>query len=276
MHRGRYVASFVAAVVGLIASVPLALNSLQVNVSHPAGNVRGLGGVPFVVMLAAGFACLLILSLAVFLPSGRLQRTLATVRKVFHLGLMLLASYLIVRLIAEGRVSCLLCWTAYLPPLLIALVDGEAPAPVSANSVPAKRMFLSQFGPTVLALLVLTGYVVFLRSAANTAEKGPQGTLSAEDGNAQPKEFRRWFDARPLTSATEMPGNPMIVKFHDYQCPPCKAAHFRLDESIKAHVKAGATQKTLDFPLDSECNSGVTGDLHPLACELAALARTVR
>ena len=71
----------------------------------------------------------------------------------------------------------------------------------------------------------------------------------------------------------------VVVKFNDYQCPPCRKTHEEYAPVIKRLQAAhpGAIEVVLkDFPLASECNSTVKGSLHPAACEAAAAVRLAR
>ena len=71
----------------------------------------------------------------------------------------------------------------------------------------------------------------------------------------------------------------LVVKFNDYQCPPCRATYMEY-KSIFAKYEAsqpGAVRLVLkDYPLESECNVSVTGGPHPSACEAAVAVRLAR
>ena len=71
----------------------------------------------------------------------------------------------------------------------------------------------------------------------------------------------------------------LVVKFNDYQCPPCRAAYERF-EPIVARLQAahpGEIELVVkDFPLESECNPEVRDSPHPAACEAAAAVRLAR
>jgi protein-disulfide isomerase len=69
----------------------------------------------------------------------------------------------------------------------------------------------------------------------------------------------------------------VIVKFNDYQCPPCGQT-FREYKPIMARLQQQYPGKiafiTRDFPLDPECNS--LGGAHQAACEAAVAVRLAR
>jgi protein-disulfide isomerase len=71
----------------------------------------------------------------------------------------------------------------------------------------------------------------------------------------------------------------VIVKFIDWQCPSCKAAHYaykpvldRFAESHPGQVK----QIIKDLPLSMKCNYTMPRDLHAAACEAAVAVRIAR
>ena len=70
----------------------------------------------------------------------------------------------------------------------------------------------------------------------------------------------------------------VIVKFNDYQCPPCGAT-FCEYKPVLARLQQQHPGKiafiTKDFPLEPECNSSRTAG-HPSACEAAVAVRMAR
>ena len=71
----------------------------------------------------------------------------------------------------------------------------------------------------------------------------------------------------------------VVVKFNDYQCPPCGNT-FQAYKPLKAKWDKEAPGKvkfvTKDFPLEGECNAGTPQGPHPIACEAAAGVRMAR
>jgi len=69
----------------------------------------------------------------------------------------------------------------------------------------------------------------------------------------------------------------VIVKFNDYQCPPCRQT-FMEYKPVVAKLQQQYPGKivfvTRDFPLDPECNS--LGGAHQAACEAAVAVRLAR
>ena len=71
----------------------------------------------------------------------------------------------------------------------------------------------------------------------------------------------------------------VVVKFNDYQCPPCGAT-FQAFKPLKAKWDKEAPGKvkfvTKDYPLEPECNANIPNNVHAHACEAAAAVRMAR
>lgn len=64
----------------------------------------------------------------------------------------------------------------------------------------------------------------------------------------------------------------VIQEFADFQCPACGQFAQVADQ---LHREYGGRLLIVfrNYPLDSSCNSNITGAVHPMACEIAVLAR---
>jgi protein-disulfide isomerase len=93
--------------------------------------------------------------------------------------------------------------------------------------------------------------------------------------------FERWYAAQ---ARVQLPIDPegakvLIVKFNDFQCPPCKrtAAEYIPVIARLAREHPGAIRfVTLDYPLEQECNPYMQYDLHEASCEAAVVVRLAR
>jgi protein-disulfide isomerase len=134
---------------------------------------------------------------------------------------------------------------------------------------------------------VATTLAFFPREATSLIESGATGgdanlaPRSAELTSTQQSEFERYYTAQPrlpLTVPSEG-AKVLIVKFNDYQCPPCRQTFMDYKDVLAKYeaTEPGAVRVVLrDFPLESECNASVTSDLHPAACEAAVAVRLAR
>jgi protein-disulfide isomerase len=145
---------------------------------------------------------------------------------------------------------------------------------------------LAKSPAALLITLLFVGGAAALISAfpahidpAEVVEVAPQQYPPLTD--QQRADFEKWWDVQPKV---EVPvdregAKVLVVKFNDYQCPPCRQSHMDYKAVIAKYAASHPGQVRLvlrDFPLDSECNDTVTQSIHPGACEAAAAARLAR
>jgi protein-disulfide isomerase len=116
------------------------------------------------------------------------------------------------------------------------------------------------------AALVLT---VLCATAAAQAP-APVPTLTAE----QQAQFEQWWDAQAKVNLPfESNGAKLfIVEFTDLQCPFCRQKYIELKpilEKYKARPK-DVVLLVKYWPISSLCNSNLTQNVHPAACDAAA------
>jgi protein-disulfide isomerase len=192
------------------------------------------------------------------------------------------------------KTVCPLCVATYVAVGGLFLISGGAMSfPMShlpGRAARDLRVLVSSPAAVILAILFLggaaTAVAFFPReatpiNAAPTAapEQSAAGQAAAPAASqAEQSEFERWFLQQPKVD----PGVPaegaavVIVKFNDYQCPPCKQTYDNY-KSVLAKYRAshpGAVRfVTKDFPLDPECNFNAPGGQHVAACEAAVAVR---
>ncbi|MCC7417320.1 MAG: DsbA family protein [Acidobacteria bacterium] len=149
----------------------------------------------------------------------------------------------------------------------------------SSTVGPAVRVARAAFAILAAAALAACG--------SRPATADPKGTEAAPSAAGAPAaatagqraEFARWFAAQPR-AALEVPtggAKVLILKFNDFQCPPCATTHTEIKPVIdkyRAQDPSAVRYVMVDYPLDSECNPYVAlGGPHPAACEAAAAVR---
>jgi uncharacterized membrane protein/protein-disulfide isomerase len=180
---------------------------------------------------------------------------------------------------------CPLCMTMYVSVIGIFLVSGGTSMALSA--LPSRlsrdlRSVVKSPALAVLALLFIVGSVslvaFFPRAEEQTVTTAgevytpPTETIDPD----QLAEFNKWIDAQPRVTIP-VPANGaqvLIVKFNDYQCPSCRQTYMEY-KGILAKYQNNPKVRfvTMDFPLDSECN---TAGIHGSACEAAAAVRMAK
>jgi protein-disulfide isomerase/uncharacterized membrane protein len=200
---------------------------------------------------------------------------------------------------------CLLCLTADVCIAAIFVLSGIA-TEFSMTSFPGRvGRDLKMLGakPLALAVLVLfvlgaaSGLAYFPReggagssasnltaSASTPAGPTTEPTSAAAPAQAQAaqaamespevQQIERYIDSSPRAMIpVDVAAPVIIVKFNDYQCPPCKQTyelykplHEKWDREAPGQVK----WVIKNFPLEPECNATVQRQVHQFACEAAA------
>ena len=203
---------------------------------------------------------------------------------VLYLGY---ASYVILGTI------CLLCVGTYVAVIGLFLTSGAA-AKEPMSSLPGNAVRdLSTMVRTPAALSAAVMFVVgaiaavvLFPSGTVAAEAAPREETQAAAAPAAPAanqlvEFEKWLAAQQR-EAVIVPADGavvVVVKFNDYQCPPCRQTYMEY-KPIFAKWEKQAPGKvkfmTKDFALERECNAAVSSDVHPAACEAAVAVRLAR
>jgi len=186
------------------------------------------------------------------------------------------------------KAVCLLCLTTYAAVIGLFLVSGAA---TSFPMTTLPRRAARDARAVLASPLALVVAVLFFAGAASTLAFFPRegATASAEPNAAaapaapvptqdQRSEFERWYASQPRVPLV-IPSDGarvLIVKFQDFQCPPCGQTYLQY-KPIFAKYDAehpGAVKVVYkDFPLNRDCNDGVTQTLHPAACDAAVAVR---
>ena len=180
---------------------------------------------------------------------------------------------------------CPLCMTMYVSVIGIFLVSGGTSMALSA--LPSRfsgdlRSVVKSPALAVLALLFIVGSVSLVaffpraeeQTVTTAGEVYTPPTETIDPG--QLAEFNKWIDAQPRVNVPVAANGAqvLIVKFNDYQCPSCRQTYMEY-KGILAKYQNNPKVRfvTMDFPLDSKCN---TAGIHGSACEAAAAVRMAK
>jgi uncharacterized membrane protein len=175
---------------------------------------------------------------------------------------------------------CILCVTTYVAVIAIFLISGGATS-FPMKTLPARagrdvRALASSPAALALAALFVVGAVTAIaafpkeQAADQAASRTPAEFPPLTD--EQRAQMEKWWDAQPKADVpiSSEGAKVLMVKFNDYQCPPCRLTYEAYGPLIEKWTKTGQFRFVLKhFPLDSECNGG-SGFVHPAACEAAA------
>jgi uncharacterized membrane protein/protein-disulfide isomerase len=185
---------------------------------------------------------------------------------------------------------CLLCATTYVAVIALFIISaGATTFPMTSlprrASTDVARLVRSPLGLASVAGLAL-GTLALLNgfpreahaqapapapaaSSASTAPAAPAPALTDQ----QKMDFLKWYEVQPrVTVPVDLEGaKVLVVKFNDYQCPPCRQSFLDYKPIIEKYRATGQLKFVLKhFPLERECNTAVQGDLHVASCEAAA------
>jgi uncharacterized membrane protein/protein-disulfide isomerase len=175
---------------------------------------------------------------------------------------------------------CILCVITYVSVIAIFLISGAATSfPMTTLPTRAGRdvrtVAASPVALGIAALFVVGAVTVIAAFPKEPAADRAAATAPAEFPPLTPEqkvELEKWFDVQPKVDVpiSSDGAKVLMVKFNDYQCPPCRLTYEAYGPLIAKWTKTGQFKFVLKhFPLDSECNGG-SGFVHPAACEAAA------
>jgi protein-disulfide isomerase len=196
------------------------------------------------------------------------------------------------------KTVCVLCVVTYVSVIAIFLLSGSATS-YPMTTLPGRilrDLRAAAASPLALVTLLLfaggaaSAVAFFPREAVPAAETAastaPATASSAEvspaaSAQGQQSEVERWFDSQPRAIVPVDPAGAavLIVKFNDYQCPPCRQTYEQY-KPIIGRLQAQNPGKikfvTRDFPIDPECNASTPNGMHQVACEAAVAVRLAR
>ena len=193
------------------------------------------------------------------------------------------------------KTGCLLCMGTYVAVIGIFIASGLAGS-VSMGRLPARvgsdvRSVIAKPATLLAAILFLVGaasvVAFFPREGsvvAASAVPRPAGAATGQASGDQvgaDAEFASVWAQQPRIDLgiPVAPAKVLVVKFIDWQCPSCRAAHQAYKPALDriAQSSPGAVREVIkDFPLSSRCNFTMSQDAHPAACEAAAAVRMAR
>lgn len=190
---------------------------------------------------------------------------------------------------------CVLCVGTYVAVIGLFLLSGSAARdPMTSLPSRAARDFgtlLRTPGALTAAAafaLVAGAAIVMFRQPVTAAAVVAPG--AAEPQAAQPlpaasasqiQQLEQYLAAQPRVPvmAPSDGADVVIVKFNDYQCPPCRQT-FMEYKPVLAKWNTAAPGKvkfiTRDYPIERQCNNTVGQDLHLASCEAAVAVRLAR
>jgi protein-disulfide isomerase len=185
------------------------------------------------------------------------------------------------------RQMCPLCLTMYVAVIGLFIVSGGAASDLSGLPGRLSEDIRAAVGSPVAATLSVVWIIaavglvaMFPREevAAASAPADAAPALTEELGSEEVAQFESWLAAQPRVELG-VPANGarvVVAKFNDYQCPACRQAYIAyksIQQKYESEYPGQVAFVNVDYPLESECN---TGGIHSSACEAAVAVRLAR
>ena len=179
------------------------------------------------------------------------------------------------------KVFCILCAITYACVIALFIISGGATTfPMTTLPRRASRDLKTMFtSPVALVALlaVLGGSVALVASfpeEAAVAQEQAQTVATYQPLTAdQRKQLEDWWNVQPVVELPIPPADGtkvLIVKFSDYMCPSCRAAHNAFKQVLGKYEGQPVQFMLKHYPLEPECNPGLGGGNHYGSCEAAA------
>jgi uncharacterized membrane protein/protein-disulfide isomerase len=253
-------------------------------------------GVPVAVGGIVWFVAATLLSLAAWRRAGRPgEPGLLAGRLTGYLFLLGVAGLSVVLYLGYAslfvlKTYCLFCFITYLAVAGIFVIAGAA-ADGTMTALPRRalgdlRALLTSPAALTLTLAFVAGTAALVAlfprqlDAVAAAANAPTAPVRALDA-AEQSNFDQWYASLPrVPLAVPTDGaKVLIVKFNDYQCPPCRMTWEQYKPVISKYVAqypGKVKYVTKDYPLEGECNVNVPTGGHLSACEAAVAVRLAR
>ena len=184
------------------------------------------------------------------------------------------------------RQMCPLCVAMYVAVIGIFIVSGAAAGNLGAlpgrfgrdlQDVVSSPVTAAAAGAWLVAAIALILWFPAEQRASATlvADAPPPTEVLGADEAAQ---FEAWLSMQPRADLGLAANGAQVVvaKFNDFQCPACRQAYVAyrsIEEKYEREFPGRVAFVNVDYPLESECN---TGGIHSAACEAAVAVRLAR
>ena len=179
------------------------------------------------------------------------------------------------------KVFCILCAITYVSVIGLFIISGGATT-YPMTTLPGRatrdlRTLIASPAALVALLAIIGGSVALLVAFPNEAAYAQEQTQpSAGPAYAPlpPKERQKieeWWAVQPIVDIPipKAAGTKVqIVKFSDYMCPSCRAAHNAFRQVLPKYEGQPVEFVMKHYPLEPECNPGLGGN-HFGSCEAA-------
>ena len=180
------------------------------------------------------------------------------------------------------KIVCLMCLVTYLAVAGLFVFSGMRTS-YPMTTIPRRlwqdaRAALVSPAALTLLLVFVVGATSALAFLPGLTSRGPAAAGQTADRQS---EFVRYWEAQQRVQIPVAADGAvvLIVKFSDYQCPACAQTYLDYKDILakyQAQYPGAVRVVTKDYPLETECNSNLSRDMHPASCEAAVAVRLAR
>jgi uncharacterized membrane protein/predicted DsbA family dithiol-disulfide isomerase len=235
-----------------------------------------IAGVPVAI---GGLAFFLLVLMLVWGSGGRSRIADSAPAYIFAISTLALAVvlYLAYASFFVLKAVCPLCVATYVAVAGIFVISGGASSlPMTSLPKRASRD-LRVLVTTPVAFIVALLFLGVATSAVALFPREEPRTIRAQAPpitEQQRSEFEKWWEMQPRVQVpyTVEGAKVVVVKFNDYQCPPCKQTYEAYEPILAKYEPRGVKYIMRHFPLNPQCNTAVKAMVHTAACDAAAAA----
>lgn len=255
-----------------------------------------VGGVPVALLGVLFFAFVLVLIALCRQSAAAAQNLAGYIFALSTVGLAVVLYLGYASFFILGAV-CLLCVGTYIAVIALFLLSGSA-ARFPMSSLPGRASRdISTLVRTPAALGAAVGFAVAAVAAvalfpSQQVSAAPAPTAGASEpmqtlavppppSPDQVKELETWLSRQGREPLVAAAGGAAValVKFNDYQCPPCRQTYMQYKPIMAKYEQSNPGKVKLiikDYPLDPECNAFAPAGQHTSACEASVAVRLAR
>lgn len=173
---------------------------------------------------------------------------------------------------------CPLCVATYVAVIGVFVLSGGASSVPMAKLPGRAARDMRTLASAPMALLLTAVFVVGAIWGTRAFPEEQIRPVAAETPvltSRQAAEFEQWWELQPQVGSFPFPNDGvkvLVVEFADFQCPQCRVQYFALKPIIEKYAQRPSDVKLLlkQYPLNSECNSTLTVQMHVASCDAAA------
>jgi uncharacterized membrane protein/predicted DsbA family dithiol-disulfide isomerase len=182
------------------------------------------------------------------------------------------ASFFILKAVCPLRVA------TYVAVVGIFVISGGASS-LPMTSLPKRasrdlRVLVTTPVALIIALVFLGGATSAVALFPREESRSVRAQQATPITDQQRSEFEKWWEMQPRVQVpyTAEGAKVVVVKFNDYQCPPCKQTYEAYEPILSKYEARGVKYIMRHFPLNPQCNAAVKAMVHTAACDAAAAA----